>query len=340
MITDLSEKNKALRLRNREYIKKLNLLASAIEEEELTKGINADKILKWGVKVKSVKIKEKANKILACGTYLELKNKDKTLKIINGNFCHDRYCALCQKIRRTKRYMQMLNVLNILREQGEIYSDNNVIVGMITLTQKNVPAEELAEELNNLNVAIKRLTQSKKWVEAINGFAKSLEITYNREDKTFHPHYHFLVLWNKAEKLTSKDIQELWKRSLRLDYYPQCDIREAYGENANLSSIINECLKYNIKEAKKGAPPLYKDLTLAEFDIFMKAVKNRRFISYSGKIEEIRKQLNYQSEDIEKLADIEISKEIMLPENVEKLILNWAEDKQEYEVTDIRKAVL
>ena len=330
IITDLSRKNKYYRAKNEAFIMLLREAAKEEETKEAEKGILSFP----GFKPKSQKLNERADKIMSCGTYIELQNLKNTLKISSGNFCHDKYCALCQRIRRTKRYAQMLNVLNILRQRGEIYPEDNpnrLIVGMVTLTQKNVPVEELGAEIDELSKAIKRLTQTVKWTRAIHGYAKSLEITYNREARTFHPHFHFLVIWNKSQMLHSSEIQELWKRSLRAEYFPQCDIREAYGLNANLKSIISECLKYNIKEAKQGEEPLYKDLSLAEFQKFIEAIKGRRFVSYGGIIAAVRKDLNYpENEELDQRIDIEIAKNILLPPEVEKIVLHWSESEQLY----------
>lgn len=330
IITDLSRKNKYYRAKNEAFIMLLREAAKAEEENEAAKGIVAFD----GFKPKSQKIKERADRIMSCGTFIELKNMKKTLKISSGNFCHDKYCSLCQRIRRTKRYAQMLNVLNVLRERGEIYPEDNpnrLIVGMVTLTQKNVPVAELGAEIDTLSKAIKRLTQTVTWTRAIHGYAKSMEITYNKTTRTFHPHFHFLVIWNKDQLLHSAKIQELWKRSLRADYFPQCDIREAYGLNANLKSIISECLKYNIKEAKKGDEPLYKDLSLSEFQKFIEAIRGRRFVSYGGIIANVRKELNYpENEENDQKIDIEISNNILLPPDVERIVLHWSESEQLY----------
>lgn len=330
IITELSRKNKRLRKKNEALIFLLRQAAEEKAAEEAERGIKQEA----GFKPKSVKINERADRIMSCGTYIELKNLKNTLKITSGNFCHDRYCFLCQKIRRTKRYLQMMNVLNVLRSRGEIYPENDpdsLIIGMITLTQKNVPVEELKSEIDKLSAGIKRLTQTIKWIRSIHGYAKSLEITYNQTERTFHPHYHFLVIWNKSQLMQSAEVQELWKRSLRADYYPQCDIREAYGINANLGSIISECLKYNIKEAKNGDEPLYKDLTLKEFNQFIEAIKGRRFVSYGGLIAKVRKELDYpENEELDQRIDIEIAKNIKLPREVERIVLQWSENAQMY----------
>lgn len=326
IIMDLTKKNKYYRRLNEPLIHRLNELAAWHAAEENKRGIPQEEIMTM-----SQKIRLRSENILACGTYLELENKNGKAKITSGNFCHDKFCALCSKIRSMKRYSQMLNVLDVLRNDGVIYGKNEVIIGMITLTQKNVPISELKDELQTLSKGIKRLIQSKVWRESILGYAKSLEITYNTKSRTYHPHYHFLVVWDKQKYLQhSQTIQKLWKRSLRLDYYPECHITEAYGENTNLSKIINECLKYNIKAAKENDVPLYSDLSVEEFSMLLQALKHKRLVSYNGIIADIRRKLRYADEDTDKSCSVTVNDNITLPQEVHKIVIYWSESQQQY----------
>lgn len=325
-ITWLSEKNKKYRLLNEGLIARLNMLAAEQEAEEIKQGIPEEE------RIISQRIKRRSAYIMACGTFIKIKNINGKCKITSGNFCRDKLCALCQKARAVKRYAQMLNVLNDLRKDKVIYSENNVIIGMVTLTQKNVKLDKLYNEITKLSTGIKRLTQRKKWKESIIGWAKSLEITYNKEDRTFHPHYHFLIVWDTSKSLHSIDIQNLWKSSLKVDYFPQCEITQAYGENANITNIINECLKYNIKVAKKEQGAIYDDLSLSEFKTFLKIMKGKRLVSYGGIIQDYRNKLQYTDEETDKGINIDLQKNIILPSATNELILQWSNTKNKYEV--------
>ena len=331
IIMQLSKKNKHYRSLNEPLIHRLRELAKLQANREKANG--SDKAADYTL-LQSQKTMLRSDKIMACGTFIELHLQDNTAKVKSGNFCHDKFCALCSKIKSVKRYSQMLNVLNYLRETGQIYDNEQTrIIGMITLTQRNVTVENLADELDTLQTAIKRLTQSKTWQDSIKGYAKSLEITYNPKEKTYHPHFHFLVVWDKQTyNLSTQTIQQLWKRSLRIGYYPQCDIREAYGQNADLSKIISECLKYNVKAAKESDKPLYSDLTVQEFETFINALKGRRFISYSGVIAEVRNILKYPSEDTDKSTNVQIPTDIQLPKEAHDILLHWSESEQQYKL--------
>lgn len=334
IIMQLSNKNKYYRTLNEPLIHRIRELAAEQAKKEAERGIKKND----GFIPESIKTELRGDKIMSCGTFLELNIDSNGAKVTSGNFCHDKFCALCSKIRAVKRYSQMINVINELRKQGIIYGKHEVIIGMITLTQKNVPIEDLKDELNQLSKGIKRLTQSKLWKDCIKGYAKSLEITYNMEARTYHPHYHFLVIWNKEQyKIHSSTIQSLWQRSLRLNYVPECKIQEAYGKNADLSNIISECLKYNIKGAKENQKPLYSDLTIQEFQLLLEALKHKRLISYNGIIAETRRKLRYPDEDSDKNTDIEIKTNIALPEEAHRIILQWSESQQSYVEYDYKE---
>ena len=335
IIMELSKKNKRYREFNEPLLTKLNLLAEKQRSEEEKAGV-----LKLnGFPLQSTKTIQRSERLMSCGTFLKLNINEGVAEIKSGNFCRDKFCALCQKIKSVKRYSQMLTVLNHLRKEGLIYSKNShIIIGMVTVTQRNVPLEELEEELKAISTATKRMTQSKQWKDSILGYAKNLEITFNSKARTYHPHIHFLVVWDKDKSLTSADIQRLWKRSLRLQYFPQCDIeeayscevREAFGSSADLSNIISECMKYSIKTAKKNEKPLYDELSVSEFAEFIRILKGKRFISYSGILAETRLLLKIQDEDTDKNMNFVLDTGIELPTQAHEIILQWSESEQKY----------
>ena len=63
----------------------------------------------------------------------------------------------------------------------------------ITLTAPNIKGDELNKELLSYSKSFERMIKVKR-VDRINkGYIAKLEITYNAEEDTYHPHYH--VLW-------------------------------------------------------------------------------------------------------------------------------------------------
>ncbi len=82
---------------------------------------------------------------------------------------------------------------------------------------------------------------------------RSLEITYNKEDDTYHPYFHLILAVNKSY-FTDKDYylsQEnwtrLWKESLQVDYTPVVDVRRVKSKDKNFSKVIAETAKYTVK---------------------------------------------------------------------------------------------
>src|SRR5699024_8541674 len=67
----------------------------------------------------------------------------------------------------------------------------------LTLTAKNVEADEQNEEIKHYNQSFQRLMQRKEVKQIVKGYARKLEITYNEERDDYHPHFHVLIAVDK-----------------------------------------------------------------------------------------------------------------------------------------------
>lgn len=63
---------------------------------------------------------------------------------------------------------------------------------MLTLTRPNVPADQLPNEVTELISAYKRMMKNKGIKTRVHGAYRSMELTFNRETNTYHPHFHCL----------------------------------------------------------------------------------------------------------------------------------------------------
>ena len=86
----------------------------------------------------------------------------------------------------------------------------------VTLTAPNVKAEDLPAEIDLYNKAFQRLVKRKEIAPIFTGYIRKLEITYNADQQTYHPHFHILFVVNKSY-FTSRDYVkqakwlELWR---------------------------------------------------------------------------------------------------------------------------------
>lgn len=212
-----------------------------------------------------------------CGNFIQTNAEG---EIIHGNFCKNRLCPVCNRRYAAQKWHKVKNIAdNIKMAFWPTWA-------LLTLTVKNVPAENLSEEITHLMKSIDRYHKTALWRENVFGFFRSLEITYNKQSATYHPHYHYILCLpsDYADNLTSTyEWRTTWERSARLDYTSQVDIR-LIKDDDDLSGGIAEVAKYAVKistVADHGENAL-KPLTAA--------LKGRRLISFGGIIKDYAKQ--------------------------------------------------
>lgn len=206
-----------------------------------------------------------------------------------ANLCRDRLCPVCAWKLSTKRYYEMRSVLDCL--DGYVYL-------FLTLTIRNVPSRALAPTLGEMSAAWNRLASRKTWKDIVYGWARSLEITYNKEANTFHPHYHVILAIPVSYDFTCSgllsQIARGWRETMRLDYEPICDLRLCYnkreGEDTAAAAAL-EAVKYYTKHTE------LLDMPLAEFKTFSRAIGGRRLINFGGVFKATRARLGFTETD-------------------------------------------
>ena len=100
----------------------------------------------------------------------------------------------------------------------------------VTLTAPNVKAEDLQAEIDLYNKAFQRLVKRKEIAPIFSGYIRKLEVTYNADQQTYHPHFHILFVVNKSY-FTSRDYVkqakwlELWREVTGDERITQVDVR-------------------------------------------------------------------------------------------------------------------
>ena len=227
---------------------------------------------------------EKAKRFSECGKYLEVDAE--TGQIKKANFCKERLCPVCNYLKSCNNWRKIKATIENIREK-----DKSLQFIFLTLTIKNCAPEELSDKIDQLLSGFKRLTNRKTWKASITGTLRGLEITYNPEQNTFHPHIHILA--SVPEKyftdnyITIEKLREWWKESAKIDYFVQVDIRATSGDD----EAISEIAKYSIKTAEilKANTPRQQ---LDAISKMQKAVYGRRLIATTGIIKETMRLLN------------------------------------------------
>lgn len=220
---------------------------------------------------------EKFKYFADCGKFLGT-NAEK--EIMTGNFCKNRFCPVCNRRYASQKWHKVKSIA----EQLKIIF--NPCFALLTLTVENVTGEELKAEITHLMKSIDRLHKTSLWKNNVIGFFRSLEVTYNQEKKTYHPHYHYILCLDgnyKENMIPTWKWRQTWERSARLNYASQINIQIIEDDNA-LSGGIAEVAKYAVKISSV----IEKDGNAIK--PLEQALKGRRLISYGGAIKEIAKQ--------------------------------------------------
>lgn len=213
----------------------------------------------------------------ACNTAIVLRTCAHCGKthIETTNLCRDRLCPVCGYLLSVKRYNQMQKTLkgvDISKYQWRF----------MTLTIKNCSIQNLGFTITRMLKAWDKLCRRVILKDNLKGWARSLEVTYNSETGTFHPHIHILAAFSFVPAPLS--ISEQWKETLALDYTPICDIEQPYGSSINspLDEAIAEAFKYCCKSKQVA------DMPLGAFKALVDGLKNRRLIAFGGVIKAAR----------------------------------------------------
>ena len=227
--------------------------------------------------------------------------------------CRDRLCAICAAKLARATAAQALQAMAVMQLDESL---QGCTWGLLTLTVRNVPADKLSETIDNMLHHWAALRRVRPVARIMRAWARNIEITYNKERHTYHPHIHCIVAVTDADMCVlsqthpdkGTDIPQWpamqwaawWRQAANLDYTPVCDIRPLTSSDAvyevskyatKPSSIFDSALSFGIK--KKVVR------TIAD------AIYSRRLKSYGGAWLKARRALNMRP--AEELDDTELS---------------------------------
>ena len=173
-------------------------------------------------------------------------------KIVAANYCRNRFCATCQWLKSRKLFRESMTI-------GEhiLTDDPSLRFLFLTLTVPNLPLSELGNGTTDMMEAWKRLTQRRRVQSILLGFHRSLEVTYNPQTYTYHPHFHALLVVpsgyfgknyiNQSEWLT------LWREATRNKSITQVDVRAVKPKPINTKRVSEwlEKVKHLSEEDQK-----------------------------------------------------------------------------------------
>lgn len=193
-----------------------------------------------------------------------------------GFFCEHRMCPSCAWRKSMGTAVLITAITGALVEKGRVPL-------MVTLTAPNCEGEALGEEIKRYNSAWDKLIRRKRYREAWGDNIRKLEVTYNADADTYHPHLHVLVYvepgyFNGRSYLSRKQLLSDWRDCFRNQNITQVDIRKTYGTDGK---AIAEMSKY----VAKASDFLHSQRV---FDTFYAGMRGKRLIGYSGLCKELR----------------------------------------------------
>lgn len=243
-----------------------------LEKKQITK----EKLEKLGLKHFSEKT---LGRIQECGNFIQsvLTADKSTGKVVKANRCMNRFCPICLATRSRKQGFMLGVLLETLRENY----DYKFL--FLTLTVPNVDGDKLLKELQKQYESLKRFIQRKEFKKISKGYVRKTEITYNPERNDFHPHIHMLIAvennyFENSELYVKRDKWlEIWQKCKRDDSITQVHIKKANEES------YRELAKYEAKDLE------YLNYSQEVFDVFYKALRGRKTLTFNGCFQEHKK---------------------------------------------------
>ena len=227
------------------------------------------------------------------------------LKLMKSNSCKNRFCPMCSW-RKAKKDALKNSIM-----MKKLIADNQYGFLFLTLTAPSVHGEELENEIKDYVSSFKRFTNLKEFQKINIGYIRKLEVTYNSEKNTYHPHYHVLICVNKSyfksrDYIKQKKWLEMWQLAKRDKTITQVDIRKIELNKEDKSFL--EISKYTAKDS---------DYLLNQnvFDVFYKSLKGKQVITYNSIFKELAKK--YDNGELDYLKDIDPT------DYIYKLVYEW-----------------
>lgn len=246
-----------------------------IKAKEKYSKVYADFYMRYHNETKLVSYRTKAETLKSCFEY-QLWDKY-TMNLLLDNVAHmrckDRFCINCQILNNCKIAYKVRPIIQDWMKEG-------LKPYMLTLTVPNCERKDLDKTLKKMskiyNELFKKFNQENNRslsnrLAKFHGAIRVLEVTYNKQTNTFHPHYHVLILIDDCR----------YDENLRLNLKPFIQGRysfkkKSYNMHSNLSlqvagvwTLLWKGISVTPKRVEELNDPKSKELlevNITEFD--------------------------------------------------------------------------
>lgn len=265
-------------------------------------------------------LRGRADRMKHCSEKIVYEIENGAYKYKGASLCRDRLCPICAWRLSIKRTGEMIETVKAIAEK---YPKTKAI--HIVLTVKNCILSDLREVLKQITTGFTRLKKRQLWRDYIIGYMRSIEITYNAETDTYHPHIHCIAIVPEryTRQISVGDWSDMWRDSARLNYNPLIWATQAYrakpsvdieqqiydlerhdGGSGAAAAAIVEATKYAVKP--QGLSDMAANGDIGEIAF---AIQGFRMVSFGGVVKAMRRELGYTAKDepAEQLPAIDIN---------------------------------
>jgi plasmid rolling circle replication initiator protein Rep len=230
---------------------------------------------------------------------------DKRLK--QADFCKARLCPMCNWRKSLKIFSQTSQITDYMLEQ---HPTTRFI--FVTFSPRNCAFNSLEEAITAMNDAFSKLTaKSRKYAFSANfkksllGYMRAIEVTYNEEENTFHPHIHAIFAVKSSYFSTGyinhADWRKMWQEAMGLDYLPQVNVQTIKTKKKEIAPTapdeiktalvcaVAETAKYPVK--MDGILDLPEKTAVEVIIALSKALRGKRLVVFGGLFLDCQKAL-------------------------------------------------
>lgn len=249
-----------------------------------------------GKRMSAAGLQKRGERMSVCASYIIAETCEDcgTVHVTSTNFCRDKLCPVCSW---RLGLMRMQNMALVVTALQNAYPESEW--SFFTVTVQNCPVGKLADTMKVMSKAWNRLLQRAIWRDNVKGWARSVEVTYNLQQDTVHPHFHTLIMWEGKEPPEAEQLRYAWMEVCPLDTDIKAqDIRKIsleqdFAERQKINRAIIETFKYTQKSSDLMRMPVS---TLRKYAL---QVSGKRMVSFGGVVKEYKRLLQLEFEEIE-----------------------------------------
>jgi plasmid rolling circle replication initiator protein Rep len=237
-------------------------------------------------------------------------------KLVDADFCRDRFCPQCDKRRARKEFNRNKKIiLRWVKNTAEGKAKPAFL--LFTVTVPNCRGDDLGATVDQMLNGFKRMMKSSV-LGFVKGYFRSLEVTYNKIRDDYHPHIHIVLAIHESyfhhTYLTDNRWLEIWCESVQRDDVQIVDIKRIKGKKgerapelsgiAGVMETTKYCTDHDDYIAFDKKTGLYS-IDSQVLEVLARELKGRQLIARGKAFKEIYQEFG---DDLDKDEDVDLVK--------------------------------